>query len=185
MIGGVRSGLHGETNIKGLYVAGEVASTGIHGANRLASNSLLECLVFSQRAVEHSKETTIGEHKKTEIESNFKIDQSKATQFVETKNKIQQLMFEHVGIIRNKDELLKGEMELDRIKANFPFEENEYYSFQLKAILSLAHLMITSALQREESRGAQKRSDFTETNDDLLFEIVQQKKNALKFININ
>ena len=185
MIGGVKSGLHGETNIKGLYVAGEVASTGVHGANRLASNSLLECLVFSQRAVNYSKEIAVLEEQQIGKENNFKVEQSKAEQFVETKNKIQQLMFEHVGIIRDKTGLAKGKIALNKVKSNFPFEENEYYSFQLKAILALAHLMITSALQREESRGAQKRSDFTEANNDLLFEIIQQKNNEIKFKNIN
>ncbi|CAA3001288.1 L-aspartate oxidase, chloroplastic [Olea europaea subsp. europaea] len=58
MCGGVRAGLQGETNVRGLYVAGEVACTGLHGANRLASNSLLEALVFAQRAVQPSIDHT-------------------------------------------------------------------------------------------------------------------------------
>jgi L-aspartate oxidase len=181
MIGGVKSGLSGETNISGLYVAGEVASTGVHGANRLASNSLLECLVFSQRAVDYSLKNKVIIDNKNIVEQSFVVNKLKEKNFVQLKNEIQQLMFNKVGIIRSKEALLKGELLLNKIESNFIFEDEEYYSFQLKSIIMLARLMITSALKREESRGAQKRSDFPETKDEFLFEIIQQKNCEIKF----
>jgi L-aspartate oxidase len=181
MIGGVKSGLNGETNISGLYVAGEVASTGVHGANRLASNSLLECLVFSNRAVSQSLNDILMNEDQSNKEYQFFVDELLQPDFIEKKNKIQKMMLDYVGIIRSRVELIKFEQILNETKFNY--KENEYYSFQFLAILTLAKLMVNSALQREESRGAQKRSDFTEVNDKFLYEIIQQKNEPNKTLN--
>ncbi|MBU0474978.1 MAG: L-aspartate oxidase [Bacteroidetes bacterium] len=185
MIGGVKSGINGETSVSNLYVAGEVASTGVHGANRLASNSLLECLVFSKRAVDNSlnNKATIVDNEDTEI--NFSVDESKENDYLEKKNWIQQSMMNYVGIIRNESDLLKFENSLNKLEVEYNFEEYEYYSFQLKSIIALAKMMIKSALFRKESRGAQKRVDFHEQNDNYLFEIILQKNKLIKTKNIN
>ncbi len=185
MIGGVKSGLNGETSIKGLYVAGEVASTGVHGANRLASNSLLECMVFSKRAVEHAQNIVGKSEKQMKQLVGFMINSSLQNDFVKQKNIISKAIFENVGIIRNKSDLQKIKKILDEIKTNFIIEENEFYSFQLKSVLSVAYLMAEAALKREESRGAHKRSDFTDSQTEYEIEIIQQKTKELKFGKIN
>ncbi len=181
MIGGVKSGLNGETSIKGLYVAGEVASTGVHGANRLASNSLLECLVFSKRAVEHAKEF-VGSFVELEEEQNsFTISNLLQDKFIKQKLKISKLIFENVGIIRNKLDMQNFIKQLFIIENEFTLEKNEFYSFQLKSILSIANLMAEAALKREESRGAHKRSDFVNLETEYELEIIQQKERKIKF----
>ncbi|MDA3861921.1 MAG: L-aspartate oxidase [Melioribacteraceae bacterium] len=185
MIGGVKSGLNGETNIKGFYVAGEVASTGIHGANRLASNSLLECLVFSNRAVEHAKNSIGSEREVPRQIFNFKINNSLQDEFVKEKVKISKMIFEHVGIIRNNKDLQKFEKIVDKIKSNSKFEEYEFYSFQLNSILLIARIMTEAALIREESRGAHKRTDFTDSLLEYEIEIIHQKGKEFKLGKIN
>lgn len=177
MIGGVKSGINGETSVSNLYVAGEVASTGVHGANRLASNSLLECLVFSKRAVDNSlnNKSTIVDNEDTEI--NFSVNESNENDYLEKKNWIQKNMLNYVGIIRDESGLTNFANLLNEKENEFSFEENEYFGFQLKAIFTIAKLMTQTALKRKESRGAQKRSDFPEQNDKYLYEIIQKKTN--------
>jgi len=185
MIGGIKSGINGETNISNLYVSGEVASTGVHGANRLASNSLLECLVFSQRAVDNSILSRTKANDINETKIDFKIDDYKKSEFLSKKNWVQQNMLNFVGIIRDGNALQNFENSLKNIQYNFNQAENEYYSFQLKSIITLANLMIQSALKRKESRGAHKRSDFIEENEKYLFEIIHKKNELMKFEKIS
>jgi len=179
MIGGIKCGVNGETSISNLYAVGEVASTGVHGANRLASNSLLECLVFSKRAVENSlkNKTTIFKTPKME---DFWVDKDNEIDFIEKKNWIQKNLLNYVGIIRNESGLINFANLLNEKEKEFCFEENEYFSFQLKAIFTIAKLMTQAALKRKESRGAQKRSDFPEQNDKYLYEIIQRKNELVK-----
>ena len=184
-IGGVKSGLNGETSIKGLYVAGEVASTGVHGANRLASNSLLECMVFSKRAVEYAQNNIGKLNEQTQQLFNFKINNSLQNEFTKQKNIISQEIFENVGIIRNKSDLQKFNKILNEIESNFIFEKNEFYSFQLSSIITVAHLIAEAALTREESRGAHKRSDFEKTQTEYELEIIQQKEKKIKLKRTN
>lgn len=175
MIGGVKSGLDGETNIRGLYVAGEVASTGIHGANRLASNSLLECLVFSKRAIDHSQKAKSCKIDISEKEYGFNSNKILEADFMNKKKQISDLLFEYVGIIREEKGLIKIKTALTRIENSTTFEKNEYFSFQLKSNIIIAKMMVNAALQREESRGAHKRSDFQNKKEALRLEIIQQK----------
>jgi L-aspartate oxidase len=175
MIGGVKSGVNGETNINGLFVAGEVASTGVHGANRLASNSLLECLVFSKRAVEYaqtlSKETINISPEKCKFHINENLRQS----FITEKENISKLIFKYAGIVRNKEDLIKFNMLLNKTENSFNLQQNEYYGFQLKSIITVAKLITNAALHRKESRGAHKRSDFPHVKKKFFVEIIQQK----------
>jgi len=185
MIGGVKSGLNGETNISGLFVAGEVASTGIHGANRLASNSLLECLVFSKRAVDSFVVNKDKSILKLSEKVNFKINNNLKENFLQTKQNLSHILFEYIGIIREESKMKKFLEMLNDIENEFPIEENEYYSFQLKSLLTISRLMANSAIERKESRGAQKRIDFPKKNPKYEIEIVQQNGSELKYRIIN
>ncbi len=144
-IGGIKTDTFGKIpNIQGLYAVGEVASTKVHGANRLASNSLLEGLVFSKRAVEHimkehsfskSFEPFAIEH---EVMS-YKEDKAK-------KNRLRQIMWQKVGVIRTKSGLLEA---LDEINALL----NEKIGKLLQFRLLTAKEIVSAALKREESIG--------------------------------
>ncbi len=166
IMGGVKTDLWGATNIPGLFTAGETACTGVHGANRLASNSLLEGLVYGERAGlaaaryarKHlraagpsGKPPTGGSHLKTS---------GKALPVKETRDALKKLMWEKVGIVRNRKDLtaaLKQLREWDRaIKLHTP----ERTLFELKNMITSAALITRSALKREGSVGAHFRSDF-------------------------
>lgn len=178
-IGGIKTGINGETNINHLYACGEVASTGVHGANRLASNSLLECLVFGKRAVEAAKQNI---ESCPQIINNFKekayrINESKQRYFTLLKNKLANVMTEKVGIIRNGTDMKKALEEINEIGNDFDFENDEYYSDSLKSLLTLCSLITQSALMRDESRGAHIRSDFPDQYDGKLYHIAISKGN--------
>ncbi len=163
IMGGVRTDLRGRTTVAGLYAAGEVACTGVHGANRLASNSLLEGLVFGARAGEAAIEDN----------SKFKIQNSKfenrqpesGTLNLESgiatavRKRVKRLMWERVGILRDKDSLKRALREFEQIsQANLRTSSRNF--------VTLAKLIATAALWREESRGGHFRTDFSERNDE-------------------
>ena len=187
MIGGIKTGLNGETNIKNLYAVGEVASSGVHGANRLASNSLLECLVFANRAVENSlhNKKIKNDADGFEFSSLFKIDEEKQNDFLQAKNLIAQLLWNNAGIIRTKEKLDNALSQLDDLKSQFLLRENEYYSERILSLLQFSKLITSAALLREESRGSHQRKDFPEESSFFQKTIVQQKDNPSKFSEIN
>lgn len=180
MCGGVRAGLQGETNVRGLYVAGEVACTGLHGANRLASNSLLEALVFARRAVQPSIE-----HKQS-----TKLDSSDAdawgrpvapislgrdalrkiaSKTKEVRKVLQSIMWKYVGIVRSTTRLETAELRIAELELSW-----EAYLFQhgwdptmvgleaceMRNLFCCAKLVVSSALARHESRGLHYTIDF-------------------------
>jgi L-aspartate oxidase len=140
-MGGVRTDLHGRTNLPGLYAAGEVASTGVHGANRLASNSLLEALVFGGRAATAMRE--MKERPKANDQKQSSITSADAAQ------RIREITWRHAGIVRNAAGLKTGRQLLEQI----PGQSN---------LLTVAKMIHECALIREESRGAHYRDDFPE-----------------------
>jgi L-aspartate oxidase len=160
-IGGIATDLNGKTNIDGLYAIGEVASTGVHGANRLASNSLLECLVYSKRAVlalaNETMEYTI--EKKFPIK-NFISNKSSWKNYYDVKQRVQNVFTKYVGIIRDKDNLLKAKNEIEDIYNSIPMNENDISIIKINGVLKIADAIIQSALIREESRGSHQRIDF-------------------------
>jgi len=168
MIGGVATDLWGRTTIEGFYACGEVARTGIHGSNRLASNSLLECIVFASRINEalqldrkqlperwhfNSSSESTGEN---HIESPLGV-LSLSEGF--SKNVLQKLVWDHAGLIRNRNSLEKLLRTLGQIPATPP-EDHSEEEFSLHSLKLLAKLMGESALHRAESRGSHFRDDF-------------------------
>jgi L-aspartate oxidase len=173
-MGGIATDLHGATSLKGLYAAGEVADAGVHGANRLASNSLLEDLVFSARAAaamveKRSNGVQAGQHSKTSahssspspirISGNASAKPVKCEDVEKLANEARGLLSEHVGILRGGKGLEKAAGRLVEISGTNPAATSRT-QFEAANILQVAQLIAQSALAREESRGAHYRSDF-------------------------
>jgi len=168
-MGGIRTDLNGRSTVAGLYAAGEVTCTGVHGANRLASNSLLEGLVFGARAGEamvadNSKfriQNSKLEHLKSEI---LNLESGIATA---VKKRVKRVMWERVGILRDKDSLKRALKEFAQI-------EQANLSISSRNFVTLAKLIATSALWREESRGGHFRNDFTERDEKFRLHSIQK-----------
>ncbi len=162
-MGGIRTDLHGRTTIAGLYAAGEVACTGVHGANRLASNSLLEGLVFGARAgeaaIKDNYELRITNYElKTEDQRPKTEDQSSEIS-VAVRKRVKRVMWERVGILRDEPGLKRALEEFEQIsKANLGTSSRNF--------VTLAKLVATAALWREESRGGHFRTDFPVRRDE-------------------
>jgi len=166
IMGGVKTNYWGETNIAGLFASGEVACTGVHGANRLASNSLLEVLVFSKRIIERAK--AINEQG-TLAESKAFLLQDRVTDSTSipplSVTALQSLIWENVGIVRKKDQLEAASSILSTWERThlLPMDRPSY---ELDCMILTGRLMVEAALIREESRGAHYRTDFPETSSD-------------------
>jgi L-aspartate oxidase len=162
----VRTDLAGRSTLPGLYAAGEVACTGVHGANRLASNSLLEGLVFGARAgrsaaQDYARESN-GEIKPVKIpraaESFVAEARGAGEVALAVRKRVKRLMWERVGIIRSREGMGRALREFDQI-GRAPLAP------QSRNFLTVATLIAHSALWREESRGAHFRSDYPERDD--------------------
>lgn len=174
MCGGVATDLNGKTDIHRLYAVGETACTGLHGANRLASNSLLEALVYSHRAYQASVEEfkTIS-HKITVTldlwDEKSTQDSDEAIVVSHNWDEIRRLMWNYVGIVRSDKRLQRA---LRRI-VNINEEINEYYwdfkvtsdLIELRNLATVAELIIRSALMRKESRGLHYNIGYPEKDD--------------------
>jgi len=183
MCGGIKTGINGETNISNLYVCGELASTGIMGANRLASNSLLECIVYGKRSIDDSKLNKKEIYKIYEKEG-YNINENKADEFVEINNKISSIMNQNAGIIKNEKLLKTALTQLQDIENEYKFENNELYSLKLDNLLCVCRLIINAALLRKESRGAQIREDFPNEEKEFEVHTIQQKDEETSFIKV-
>jgi L-aspartate oxidase len=165
IMGGVKTGLYGETNVKRLFACGEVSSTGVHGANRLASNSLSEAIVFGRRIIERI--LTLPD-----ISGDPPILQMKAVRnevsqqaIVEKKLKLQKIMLRYVGLVRTAKGLAKGYEELARQLPIYDAHLTKREEYEFANLLNCALLTSKAALEREESRGGHHREDFPERND--------------------
>ena len=171
MCGGVVSDMHGRTDITDLYVAGECASTGLHGANRLASNSLLEGVVFGHRAAMHSIEHKDAYH----IEATPRpwdpgsaVDSDEQVVITQNWDEIRRTMWNYVGIVRTTKRLERALHRMDVIKR----EIQEYYRqctvtsdlLELRNLHLVSELVIRCALARKESRGLHYTLDYTESS---------------------
>ncbi len=173
-MGGVATDLHGATDLEGLYAAGEVAATGVHGANRLASNSLLEGLVFgacaAQAMIERGRANATPERAATKTPEMTPLSQSMPShggsilQSDKLLCEVRSIMWDKVGVIRRGKELREAVKRLQAISlAPTGVSDRRYYEAQ--NILEVARLIARSALAREESRGAHYRTDFPLKHD--------------------
>ena len=160
-MGGIKTDLNGRTNIDGLYACGEVASTGVHGANRLASNSLLECVVFSRKCAEDINDLFVPSESNSFQE---KIDaphiQSGIFDLKAIKKEIQSIMDMAGGIIRTEQNMVVGLQKLSDIieKLNQSSDKNLLY-LEVLNMATVGQNIIQSALNRKENVGAHYRED--------------------------
>ncbi len=163
-MGGISVDINGRSSLDYLWACGEVAATGVHGANRLASNSLLEGLVFGARVANDIKNRRPA-HLPKRPEFSPKIARPH-TEFLEGEaavvDRLRQLMWDHVGLVRNDSGM---RLALDQIKAMRKDCEDSQCSLQVRNMLSAAKIVTTAALHRRESRGGHYRSDYPNTND--------------------
>lgn len=153
-MGGVRTNLHGLTTLPGLYAAGEAACTGVHGANRLASNSLLEGIVFGARAG-----IAMREHAADLVRTPEPLAASSIPNMPEAS--LRELTWHNCGIVRAGGELKTALRRLDRVSFQAPATPSRA-QYELRNLHCVAQLIARCALAREESRGGHYRSDFPE-----------------------
>lgn len=170
-MGGVKANVEGCTSIKGLYAIGETACTGFHGANRLASNSLLECVVCAYELADYLSFTNldtpsvIDEGIKKMIDVYSRSISGDEYNSNALKSKLKDIMWNNVGIIRTEESLLKAEKEVEKLQKEFKrrrkcLNQGEY---EYRNMLTVSSLIIEGALGRKESRGAHCRKDYPET----------------------
>ena len=170
MMGGVRIDTWGRTNIAGLYACGEAACAAVHGANRLASNSLLDTLVFSRRLVEATLDNAPDYAQPDDDDGNLRIGLTNRAMVCATvpergRENLQDLMWRNVGIARNGTRLLLSARILNLWQRTMPVPETGQ-DFELRNMLVVARLIVEAALQRRESRGAHHREDFAEPSEE-------------------
>jgi L-aspartate oxidase len=164
-MGGVRTDLEGRASLPGLYAAGEVSCTGVHGANRLASNSLLEGLVFGARAgraaaIDRAPETTAtGEAATLDELSRATTETVSGEIALAVRKRVRRLMWERVGILRSRESIARALLEFEQI-ARAPLSRAS------RNFLTVATLIARTALWREESRGAHHRTDYPARDDE-------------------
>jgi L-aspartate oxidase len=188
MCGGVLTDTWGRSSIEGLFALGETACTGLHGGNRLASNSLLEAVVFSERAFLYCQENW----DRINQENLENIDEWKEGKAIPLNEEIlinhnwdliRRTMWNYVGIVRNKKRLLLAQKRMEDIALEIEQHYRDYYVTQnmveLRNITWIALMIIHAALKRKESRGLHYIIDYPDTNDQYLkWEIFQRKDRA-------
>ncbi|MBM3166785.1 MAG: L-aspartate oxidase [Chloroflexi bacterium] len=161
LMGGIRVNTWGETNISGLFAAGETACTGVHGANRLASNSLLEVIVFSKRIMERTQSKKRAPRKSKVAGKHCFLEKpvtSEASPQLNVPN-LEKLLWDKVGIVRSGEGLTEAKDILMAWQQCLP-PGIDRASYELNNMVLNARLMTEAALVRKESRGAHFRSDF-------------------------
>jgi len=163
LMGGVKVNIWGETNIPGLFAAGETACTGVHGANRLASNSLLESVVFSKRVMQRTEVTSPPRHREERSDEaiSYCLPRREVLPKVPCLNlpNLQSLMWDKVGIIRSGKSLKEAAGILATWESLLS-QPSDRPSYELNNLVLCARLVTEAALLRKESRGAHFRTDF-------------------------
>lgn len=183
--GGVMTDLNGETDLSGLYAIGETAHTGLHGANRMASNSLLECVVFATSAADHilsRLEQIDMPNFLPDWDDSQVINSDEAVVVTHNWDELRRFMWDYVGIVRTNKRLQRAQDRIELLKK----EIQEYYAgfrissdlLELRNLVQVAELIILCALQRKESRGLHYTLDYPELSTDVRDSVVIPKQPA-------
>ena len=171
MVGGIQVDAVGRTSIPGLWAIGEVSSSGLHGANRLASNSLIEGLVFGTLAVRHGLEEMASmpaDMRVLPVAHAIETDDPVDTLDVgDLTNSLRSLMVRKMGIVRTQSRMKEARQDIEfwcRYVLSREFGDKK--SWGLQNLLTVARLMVISAMEREESRGTHFRSDFPKRDEE-------------------
>jgi succinate dehydrogenase/fumarate reductase flavoprotein subunit len=200
-MGGIKADKYGKTSVKNMYAIGECANNGVHGANRLGGNSLLEIILFGrvtgEDIVNNSDEIKIEEKVydkfefvQKDIDNLFKKE-SKGN-FYEIKESLGKLLYENVGLFRNESDLNFAYDKLEKWMEDFSqmgiddkskvFNTNLKEYFELKNMLNLSRAIIKSALNRKESRGAHYRVDYIKEDDNYKVESIVTKNDEKIYV---
>ena len=182
-VGGIRTDEWGQTNITGLFACGEVASTGVMGANRLASNSLLECLVYGKRIVEKAKNLPKANGTLSSVDT-VCLHPETDDEYLVIKNELSQLMSSKVGIVRKREEMMAALTAINQIGQKYAESLTDYNGKKIHELATVCRLICISALERKESRGGHVRSDFPLESDGFIYHIIQEKDKALTTENV-
>ena len=173
MMGGIKTNIEGETSIKGLYAIGEVSSTGLHGGNRLASNSLLECVVCAYEVANYLKTIELMPPKQIDVcikdiiekySDEIYLEEIDVTQM---KKNLQNIMWNGAGILRSEETLFNALNEIENLKSAFHRTDKciSKAEYEFRNMLTVSEMVIISALRRKESRGAHYRTDYLQTDE--------------------
>ena len=166
--GGIKTNEYGETSVPNLLAFGECACTGVHGANRLASNSLLESVVFSSLGAHNAKKYMKNEIEDQKHQKKLVFSNIETQELNYLKAELRKAMWDYVGIIRNEEQMvlmLKKLEHLDKGLAAIGGNGVNIRFLELKNMITVANLITTAARTRKESRGTHYRTDYPDTDD--------------------
>ena len=190
-MGGIKATVEGRTSIRGLYAIGEVASTGLHGANRLASNSLLECVVCAYELADYLSFANLQPPKKIDDSIRMIIDiysepiSEEDYDVSSLRAELKNLMWDNAGIIRSEQSLVQAQKEIEQMKTKFKRMRKclNIQEYEYRNMLTTAGLIVEGALARKESRGAHCRSDYSQTNVEAVHSnIIKQENRELVYV---
>jgi len=195
MMGGVKTSVTGATSIPGLFACGEVACTGVHGANRLASNSLLETVVFGKRAAAGASRYAASYARDLQFPAssgNVALDVGKGedgedaagedtNRLADARKQIQEVMWRRAGIVRCRESLMQAQTALSEIRSHIKGGSFSPAYGEVINMLDLADGLVQAALIREESRGAHYRSDFPTSRWEWCKHIILNKVRGVSF----